>query len=197
MTSLFLNSMWAGIIVWAILYAGDYYLTIAGARLYRARVKDTIVFEGSYELTPFYQKDVNALKMISPRFIIVLVWVSLLLGVLWWLVAFDESTQSFYALLLGWIFLAEAAVFQRHLRNMVLFLSTFGVNGVRGRIEYPRSITLRLSAGEFFGFAGLYLFAFAPTWNWFLLGGAGGCLMIGTKHFLGSRSHKSQKVPAV
>ena len=61
------ETRWLGPPVWACLYVSDYFLTIACARLYRAQ--DRIVFEGSYEITPIFQADVNALRRISPRFL--------------------------------------------------------------------------------------------------------------------------------
>src|SRR5258708_24418110 len=48
-------------ILWGLLYVSDYALTITCARLY-GRQK-TIVFEGSYEITPFFQRDINSLRV--------------------------------------------------------------------------------------------------------------------------------------
>ena len=67
----FLESTWLGPAAWAALYVSDYFLTVACARLYGAQ--STIAFEGSYEITPFFQADVNALRRISRRFVIALV----------------------------------------------------------------------------------------------------------------------------
>jgi hypothetical protein len=52
------------------LYVSDYLLTIASVRLYQA--PDKVVFEGSYEITPLFQNDVNALRRISPRLLLAL-----------------------------------------------------------------------------------------------------------------------------
>lgn len=65
------DSPWAGPLVWMALYISDYYFTIACARLYRGQNK--IVFEGSYEITPVFQADVNALRPVSPRFYLILI----------------------------------------------------------------------------------------------------------------------------
>jgi hypothetical protein len=64
------ESQWVGPLVWACLYMSDNYWTIASARLYHAQ--STIVFEGSYEITPLWQRDVNALRAFSLRFIAIL-----------------------------------------------------------------------------------------------------------------------------
>jgi hypothetical protein len=65
------ESAWAGPLLWAALYVSDYALTIASARLYSRQ--DKIVFEGSFEITPQFQADVNALRRVSPRFCAILV----------------------------------------------------------------------------------------------------------------------------
>jgi len=71
MAGVFAESLWVGPVLWAGLYVSDYVLTIACARLYQAQNK--IVFEGSYEITPMFQADVNALRRVSPRFLFFLV----------------------------------------------------------------------------------------------------------------------------
>ena len=50
---------WPGMVLWALLYVSDYALTITCARLYKQQ--QTIAFEGSYEITPFYQRDIEIL----------------------------------------------------------------------------------------------------------------------------------------
>ena len=57
-----------GVVLWALLYISDYACTIASAGAYRAGVSEYIEFEGSFELTPYYQADVNALRHFSRRF---------------------------------------------------------------------------------------------------------------------------------
>jgi hypothetical protein len=70
--SFFFTSVWPGLTVWVLLYISDYALTIAGARLYRGGVSEKLAFEGSYEITPFFQRDINSLRRISPRFLVML-----------------------------------------------------------------------------------------------------------------------------
>ena len=57
------QSPWIGIILWIILYISDYYLTIYSARGFRQI--GHFKFEGGPELTPQYEKDIEALKPIS------------------------------------------------------------------------------------------------------------------------------------
>jgi hypothetical protein len=41
------------------------------------------VHEGSYELTPYFQKDVDTLRLLSPRFLWMLVLYAVLLLIVW------------------------------------------------------------------------------------------------------------------
>ena len=169
-----------GIALWALLYVSDYAFTIACARMYHAGVRQILVFEGSYELTPFFQKDVNALRSISPRFILALLWGIALLGTLWWLS--KDVWPEAYRFALGSLILVQLAVHVRHVRNFVLFRKTLAGQGVRGRVEYPRPLMLQLSALELVCFAIVFLAGFLATWSVFLLGGAAGCLVNAGKH---------------
>ncbi len=72
LSNLFLNSLWPGLVVWGLLYISDYALTLSCARLRRAGAGDKIVVEGSYEITPFYQRDIDSLRPVSPRFVAIL-----------------------------------------------------------------------------------------------------------------------------
>src|SRR6266567_8413959 len=68
LTDLFLTSLWPGLAVWIALYISDYSFTLKCARMYQGTVRDKIAFEGSYELTPIFQADIDSLRVISPRF---------------------------------------------------------------------------------------------------------------------------------
>lgn len=84
----------------------------------------------------------------------------------------------------------EAVIHMRHLRNLFLFRTAFGPAGVRGRIEYPKRVTLRLSFFEFLEFSALYFMLFLATRSWFLLGGSLNCLVVAIKHRALARRHK-------
>ena len=70
MIDAFVLSPWPGILCWAALFISDMHLTVTCARMYQAGVRDHIVFEGSYELTPYHQADIDALRRFSPRFLL-------------------------------------------------------------------------------------------------------------------------------
>src|SRR5215831_7182582 len=71
MADMLFDSSWLGPLLWAAVYISDYRMTLICARMYQAQ--QAIIFEGSYEITPLFQADVNALRRLSPRFVIALV----------------------------------------------------------------------------------------------------------------------------
>ena len=135
-------------ITWAVVYVSDYVLTITSARLYRTQ--HNIVFEGSYEITPVFQKDVDALRTISPRFVITLV---ASMAYVWLVrrIAPPSEDYDLYPGVLGALFLLEAAVHVRHLRNLFVFGRT---SLLQGRLVYDRCLLLRMSSLELLLFAG-------------------------------------------
>lgn len=170
---------WPGMVVWGLLYVSDYALTTVCARLYGRQ--ETIVFEGSYEITPFYQRDIDSLRVVSPRFIFILLLTLGGLGFLW-ILNQSPPAPEIWQFVLGVLVGAQLAVHMRHLRNLVLLRSINHTKLVRGHIEYGRSVILRASSWECFAFSGFFLTLFAFTRSWFILGGALACFSLGVRH---------------
>jgi hypothetical protein len=192
----FPNSLWPGLITWIVLYISDYSLTLSCARLYRSGVDKTVLFEGSFELTPYYQKDIDQLRVVSPRFVRALIFSSVWLALVWWLAM--QSEIALYQCGLGAMILIELAIHIRHVRNLFLFRSIIKGNAVRGQIRYSRPIILKVSAVELAAFAGLFAVIFAFTRSWFVLGGALSCMSTAIKHLrLASRCQSNHTAPQV
>jgi hypothetical protein len=94
MREFFLSSPWPGTIVWALIYISDFVLTITCARLYRRNLASKIVFEGSFELNPVFQRDFYSMKYWSPRFLLLLVLSSTWL-VIYWARAMPSSPELY------------------------------------------------------------------------------------------------------
>lgn len=178
--NLFFNTVWPGLAVWTALYISDYYLTLTCARLYRSGVSDKIIFEGSLEITPYFQRDIDSLRSISWRFVLALIWSAVSIAFVWKLSL--QSGMWLYEFWLGALISSELAVHVRHFRNLALFRMMAGGDVVRGRIEYSRSALLRSSSIELLAFAGLFIVLFVFTQSWFVLGGSISCLSIAWKH---------------
>jgi hypothetical protein len=181
MEHLFSEHLWTGLSIWIVLYICDYTMTIVCARLYKNGVQEKIRFEGSFEITPYYQRDIDSLKKLSPRFLLAFVLNAGIVSLLWYFER-ELGTGGMYPFLLGVMILVQLAIQKRHLQNFFLFRAILSGSGLQGSISYPRPMMLMQSAVEFFSFAGLYAITFAFTGSWFVLGGAIGCLSVGIKH---------------
>jgi hypothetical protein len=171
-----------GLLLWAALYCSDFLFTMVCARLYQTGVRERLTFEGSYEITPYYQKEVDRLRLLSPRFLVALTATAAVQVALWWLTMRVVSLPGVYLFALGSMVLSQVSVHLRHIRNFFLFRAIVAGNGITGRITYARPVMLRLSAVEFFAFAAAYAVIYLMTQSWFVLGGVVVCLSIGVNH---------------
>jgi hypothetical protein len=183
-------SPWYGVGLWAIPYISDYYLTIYSARGFREI--GHFQFE-VFELTPQYQKEVDALKPVSKLHIILLSLYSLLILFIWWLTKrflpfpWTYLAYSFY---LGIFLLLEVVVHIRHLRNISLIREIKKNGGVDGQISYRKWFSYRISASEFYTFSALFLIIAVLYFSPFFLGGAIICFATGIKHIRLARKTK-------
>jgi hypothetical protein len=184
-----------GVILWIILYISDYYFTIYSARGFRE--VGHFHFEGSFELTPQYQKDIDALRMVSPRHIISLVLSSLLIVLVWWLTNQLPFFPWTYLLCLGMFLLIEIAVHLRHLRNISLIREIRKSGGVEGDITYRKWFSYQISASEFYRYSVLFFLFALLTYSPFFMGGAIMCFATCVKHSRLSKKAKSNPVSTV
>ena len=105
--------------VWIALYISDYFLTVTCARLYKSGAHEKIVMEGSYELTPYFQNDIDSFRLFSPRFIIMLIYSSVLLAIIWMLSLITYS--QLYTFAFGAMILLELTIHLRHFHNFFTF----------------------------------------------------------------------------
>jgi hypothetical protein len=180
--ALFYASPWPGLVLWSALYISDFLMTMTCARLYQKGAREHIAFEGSYEITPYYQKDVDSLRLISPRFVLALVATCAIQAALWFLTMRTGIAPEAYVFAVGMMVTIQLTIHVRHIRNLFLFRAVLAREGISGRIEYGRPTMLRLSAVELFAFAGLYAFLFAVTLSWFILGGVVICVVTALNH---------------
>jgi len=153
---LLVENLWISLTVWALLFISDYYFTIYGAYLYQTYAKQYVVYEGSYELTPSFQNDVNNLRRVSPRFLVSLSLTIIFLIILWFLSVKFLETPWLFSFLIGALILSEVAIHIRHVRNIYLFgLTRKTKNGLKGHIEYRRWVILKSSAIELTSFSAL------------------------------------------
>ena len=189
------TSPWPGVLLWMILYTSDYYLTIYSARGFREI--GHFQFEGSFELTPQYQKDVDALNPVSKRHLVLLVLLSVLVYVLWWVFVDLVSLPRIYELYLGMFLLIEVAVHLRHLRNIFLIREIRRHGGVDGQITYRKWFSYRVSAFEVNLFGALFLIIALLGFSTFFFGGAIICFATGFRHNQLAKKAKALPSPTV
>lgn len=177
----FSSSLWPGLALWLALYTSDLALTLKCAKLYRAQ--EQIRFAIGYELTPYYQKQIEQLKVVSFRFIYALASSSALLAVVWFASNGRVREMGLYLFCLGAFILPELAVHLRHVRNYYLFKHALKSGLISGSISYAASVTYKSSALELLSFAALYLVLFAVVPSAFFLGGVVSCLSASVKHY--------------
>jgi hypothetical protein len=185
MRDFFLSSPWPGTIAWALIYISDFVLTITCARLYRKNLANKIVFEGSFELNPVFERDVDSMKYFSPRFLVALVLSSTFIAIAWVLGA--QSSPGLYAFLLGAVMCVQLTVHVRHIGNLHFYGSRLSSEQISGRIEYPRPVMLSRSSVQLLGFVLLFAVVFVFTGNWFIGGGMFSCSVLSAKHWLLAR----------
>ena len=191
---LLVGRVWLARLIWAAIYISDYYLTIYAARLYQTGAKEHFVFEGSVELTPYFQEDVDKLRRFSPRFFLALALSSLALLVIWLAAVRLSDVPAMFSFAIGGMFLLEAAVHMRHIRNIALFQRARVAQGLKGTIEYTRWLTLKLSAIEILSFSGLFFLLFLVSGSWFFAGGTATCLATGLRHWIwGKRASRTSQ----
>ena len=188
----FIENLWLTAALWAAIYISDYHTTIYAARLYRMGANNHVVFQGSIELTPIYQDDVDKLRKVSRKFFLRLGLTTILIVVAWFFSIQLLKTDALFLFFTGSFFLLEAVVHIRHIRNIFLFRHARDSQDVKGTIEYSRWVILRQSGMELFVFAAFFLLISAITGSWFFLGGTFGCLATGRKHWVMAGKFKQQ-----
>lgn len=169
------DSLPVAIILWLIVYTADYYLTIYGRRLWMKNAKDYLVFAGSYELNPYYQKDIDGERLLSKRFIFMLAYGVVWMLVMWGATHYLNIPQVFPAAM-GFLLLVEVIILSSHIQNIRLFKSAATLNAIQGQISYSRWVSLDGTAWKF-GYWGLIFLVFAVGMsNWFFAGGALACV---------------------
>ncbi|MDE1965442.1 MAG: hypothetical protein KGJ50_12475 [Xanthomonadaceae bacterium] len=171
------TSLWAGPLLVFALWLSDYEFTVIGAKLYKAQ--DKVVYQGSYELNPLTQRDVDASRRIGFRIIFKPLYIAIVVAVVGAFFRSSSGHSGPYALVLGAFVLAQLAIHFRHFQSWYLFKRV--VPAAKGRIEYPRGF--RSSALQLVLFAVLFFVLYVVTGSLFILGGAVMCCVNAVIHY--------------
>ena len=165
------RQLWVVLPVPLLLFLSDHYLTILAARYLKEGAGEHIQREGSYELTPAWQDDVDALRLFSPKFLRAALSFSLLIVVFWFVSRENDLAMFFFRLFWGGHILLELCIHIRHARNITLFRCAKTHQGVRGRVWTARWLSYRQSAVQLLAWCALLLVLHLLTGSVFVLGG--------------------------
>ncbi len=160
--------------LWVIVYCADYYLTLHGRSLWLQNAQAFIKFGGSYELNPYYQKDIDANQHVSRRFLFMLIF-----GVVWMVFVYAGTLylklQAFFPAAVGFLVLPEMVVISTHVQNIRLFSAAAVAGAVEGQISQARWVSVDGTAWKFGYWAAIFLTLALLTAQWFFVGGVMSC----------------------
>ncbi len=172
-----LDSLPVAVVLWIVVYVADYYLTLYGRQLWLKNAQSFFKLGGSYELNPYYQKDVDANNRVSRRFIFMLSF-----GVIWMLCVYLFTQyldlRQVFPAAVGFLVLPEMVVLSTHVQNVRLFKLAAVPDAVQGEISYARWVSLDGTAWKFGYWALVFLCCALLMSNWFFVGGVLSCFSI-------------------
>jgi hypothetical protein len=167
--------------IWAALYIFDYSATLWFAKLYRQYLNQHFTYEGGVELNPVFEKDVAGLRLISPRFLILLSLMAAILILFGWL----DSLIGNFEFMVGAFLLLWTFIDLRHIRNLYFHLHLQNrPESVKGHITQSYWLNQRLTSYDAFTFGAIYGLAWLASGRQFFLGGMFVCFLLAARHFL-------------
>jgi len=167
--------------VWAGMYIFDFSATLWLARLYQNNLARHFTHEGGVEMNPVFEKDIAGLRLISPRFLILLTVMTALLVFLGML---DPGGPDF-EFVMGAFLLLWSFIDLRHLRNIYFYLHLKSrPAAVDGHIRQTYWLDQRLVAYDAFAFGVVCGIAGLVSERPFFLGGLLICFLLALRHFL-------------
>jgi hypothetical protein len=191
------DNLWLAIVLWLLTHSCDYYLTIIGNRLWMKYAQPHIEFEGSYEVNAYFQKDVNALRLLSPRFFVTLALSALWMAFMWWM-AVKLGIPEVFTVVIGFLVLLKLTIIARHVGSISRFTFMKEPGSVEGHIKFARWVDMSLLAREYGYWALLFLILFCLTGSWLFAGGVLSTLIMSVYYMrLGSRLRREKEAQSV
>ncbi|MCJ7825511.1 MAG: hypothetical protein MUP44_11480 [Anaerolineales bacterium] len=171
-----ISTLLISLLFWVVTYSLDNALTIwTGKALRQSPLAGSITFEGSLELNPIFESEVEQTRRFGPRFRFMLIASSIYLALAWYFSNSVIGSDGLSSFAFGALFLLEAAVIIRHIQNDAIIRAANDGFSLQGTLHTPRPVSYRMSAAHFFGFASLFLILGILTRSWFIFGGSFAC----------------------
>ena len=157
-------------------FLADYSLTHLGARA-SERVRDTWRVEGSYEMNPVWERQIDSRRWFGLRVLLVPLALAGTLGALRLLAGFVDlyADPAYFALGVGTMLLIQAPILMLHVANLHTFRLLADPSAAEGSIVYRRWFAYRQGIVYLAGFAVLWLLLWVPSQQAFFLGGVLSC----------------------
>jgi len=143
-TNVFFEWPWLASAVWIVLHSLDYYLTLYACRLYKTGGQRFWDFDGSFEMNPAYQADVERMSVFPRRFALSLFLPAIALYVVTALA--EARLHWLLAFVIGAIIFTRASVIGSHMSNIWLFRRACRPDApFYGHIKYERRVLISIS----------------------------------------------------
>jgi archaellum biogenesis protein FlaJ (TadC family) len=171
---------WLVAVLWGILSILDFIGTMLYSKAYREFLSAKVSYEGGMEMNPAFEKDVQQLRWFSPRYVISMLSVAILI-----ILAGMWFPALWFEILAGAALLLVFVIDLRHIENLstVWFLKS-DPESFKGKIEQSYKLSQRRVAVGVFNIGMLYLVVFLLTQRLFFVGGGVICVLFALRHFL-------------
>jgi len=161
-----------------ICFLADYVLTHLGAQAAHG-VRDRWSVEGSYEMNPTWERQIDSGRWFSWRVLFVAASLAVLLGAVRLLVqpGLFGLGPAFFGFAAGLILLLQAPVLIAHATNLQTFRDLADPTAVQGGLHFRRWYVYRQGASYVLRFGILWLLLWIPSQQAFFIGGAVSCLL--------------------
>jgi hypothetical protein len=177
------------------LFVVDWTLTHVGAAASK-RVAERWAVEGSYELNPTWQAEVDAGRRFTWRLVGVAVALAALLLAMRYVVELGELDPAIFAAAAGAVLLLQAPTIMVHANNLQTFRDLADPTAITGSVRFSRWLVLRQAAWYLVRFAALWLVLWVPSQQAFFLGGALSCLLFARRLALLPAAARRSAAPA-
>lgn len=170
-------------LLWAVLSVFDFSSTMIYSKAYREFLSANVTYEGGMEMNPAFEQDVQQLNWFSPRYIVSMLVVALLIA---W--AGSWFPKSWFESLAGAALLLVLITDLRHIENLsVVWFLKSNPSSFKGRIEQSYALSQRRIAVGTFNIGLLYLIIYFLVGRIFFIGGAVICTLFSVRHYLLAR----------
>jgi hypothetical protein len=180
---------WAPLVIALVVgtFFADYLLTHLGARASR-RVRERWSVEGSYELNPTWERQIDSGQVVGPRVFLAagLLAIALSLTRLLAWPGGEPLEPAVFGFFAGVMLLLQAPILMVHAANLQTFHDLLDPTAVEGGLRYRRWFIYRQGAAHLARFGVLWLLLWLPSQQAFFLGGTFSCFAFGWRlHRLG------------